>query len=213
MEESAKGTLVNFLKNTPNLVQLRHSDEDDFIVEEGLLTGDLAYYLRILKIHFQDDLEFEIDRECLPIRLLEREAELLQLVRLKSLELSDYLNEKLPLSKFGEIIATTFTTAIESDFNVEVICFWLTNFPQLILHLGITNQKDALFIKKILFSGDNEEFAEKVFSESKHCSLDHFYTLLVRYSLHKKQIEFLDCHLNFITEYIGKNKHEAFKNL
>ena len=109
---------INVIKNTPNLIQLTTKGMILSPVLNIPFAPELAYYFKVLKEHFQNELQFEIHPNCLPIKLLKSDAKLLKLVRLKSPELPSYLNCIFPINNSKSSVEHLFTLcATFKDYN------------------------------------------------------------------------------------------------
>ena len=89
------GDFVNIAKNIPNLIQLTVKDIYAQMKIEHF-APELAYYLKVLKEHFKNELKFKINTNCFPIKQLNDDSELFHLVHCKSPELLNYLNRIFP---------------------------------------------------------------------------------------------------------------------
>ena len=203
VDEFEKTAWINFLKNLPNLVQLRNCSKKS-IVEDGITTDDLIYYLKILKKYFKNELQFKIEYDCLPVLLLERDAKLLKLVRNKSKELVVYLNEIFPLGAFGILAKQLFT--IEFEMFVSSINFpLLIKFFKLLNELGIERQPDAIFVKGILIDAWHGRF-----TETTDFSLGNFNNKLLSYLIEHTKMSLSMVHLEFLIKFYKTNKRYNF---
>ena len=201
LNESQRGIYVNFLKNTPNLVQLRNSRTNYLIVEDGISAGDLAYYLKMLKEYFNDGFSFKIDCNCFPIQLLEMDTKLQQLVRRKSSLLIDYLQENFPLDAWIKNVEKIFTVDADLISSIKSV-------SQLTRDLIIKNADDATFVDNILGIDGNGKP-----SESSLNSLKKFYVMFAKYLEREIGIKFQDVHLNFIKQFMRKNSQQSLFKL
>ena len=110
---------INIVKYTPNLIQL--GTVSLYPIHNAPFASEFAYYFKMLKEHFNTDLEFEINPNCLPIKQLENDERLLKLVSFKSPELENYLEFIFPIHTFKSVVMQLFTVEIEKCFNNESI--------------------------------------------------------------------------------------------
>ena len=207
VSESKKTVWINFLKNLPNLVQLRKSVDYDLVVENEITAGDLAYYLKILKEHFKHEMNFIIQYNCYPILLFKKDSTVLKLVRYKSKELRAYLNEIFPLSVFGLSVKRLFTFEFERYF-ASVNSYSLAKFFKLMDELEIENEEDVLFLKNILFSG-----ADGRFTDATDFSLPNFYNVFLNYSIERTKVNLNVDHLEFLIQFFKANKQHGFEKI
>ena len=195
--------VVNLVKWMPNLVQLRNYYGYNLKFSGELLAADLAYYFKVLKEHFMNDLRFEIVPNCLPITLLQKDSFLFQLVRLKSPALLDMLKSKFPLEKYAGIVQQLFTLEIENDLNNWPVDSFFLTVLQFFTELGIekSNTNDILFIKK-LFEGDRKRKS----TETVTFSSGRFYDLYYEYLEKQASVQLNDCHREFIRQFLCNNK-------
>ena len=162
----------------------------------------MAYYFKKLKKHFNTQLQFEINPNCLPIKRLKSDSELLKLVRLKSPELPNYLNHIFPIDTFKSFMKQLFTIEIGKYFDVKFTDFKLIKrFLNLLGELDVYDEDDILFIKRFLLEGKTERF-----SESIDFSPDAFYKLFFNHSTKDFEANFEPVHLKFVKKFYEANK-------
>lgn len=206
--KSNRNVLINFVKNMPNLIQFRRALAGNLVIENELLVIDLAYYLKTLKSHFNNELKFEIKYNCFPILLLGQDKYLHQLVRSKSASLQGYLKQKFPLSVFGKFIKQLFTFDIGNIFDIETInAHSFVQLFKLIEKLGLHGSGDILSVVGII-----RESANGSIEKLNNFSVDHFYDSLASLLEKKTNVKLQQIHLNFIEKYITKNMHKSMKD-
>ena len=65
---------INFINNLPNLFQSKSKFTNE--LGNDISPVDLAFYLKSLRIHFDNELQFQIHSKCLLILLLKEDKEL-----------------------------------------------------------------------------------------------------------------------------------------
>ena len=195
------GDLINVVKNTPNLVQLTTKESENSPIQSIPYASELAYYLKKLKKHFQNELQFEIHPNCLPIKLLKSDVKLEKLIRLKSPELPNYLKDIFSNNSSGVFVKQLFTIDIEKYFNVETTDIKLVmGFFILLSELEIEREEDFSFIKKLLL--EKNEY----FSETTDFSLHNFFKLFSDSLTKGIGVSLESVHLEFIKEFYKANK-------
>ena len=191
---------INIVKNIPYLIQL--STNQVSLFQNVLSSSELAYYFSELKVYFQNELQFNINPNCLPINQLKNDDKLNNLVRLKSSELTNYLNRIFPLDSFKLFIKQLFTIEIVECFNCNLIDNeMIKRFFSLISELEIDSKENVLFLKKILLGRQDEYFTEVT-----DFSPDNFYDSFLNYFIEDIGIKFQLAHLEFIREFFKANK-------
>ena len=195
------GGLVNVVKYIPNLIQFRNKLRKSPI-QNISFAPELAYYLKKLKEHFNNKLQFHINPNCLPIKQLMNNSELLRLVRLKSPKLQDYLKDIFPIDLFKSFVKQLFTIEIGKYFSDKLInAELIKGFFSLLMELEAKSKEDVLLAQKLYFEGKNEYF-----TESFNFSLDNFYKLFSNYLSKNIGVNFESVHLEFIIEFYKANK-------
>ena len=195
------GGLVNVLKYIPNLIQFRNKLRKSPI-QNISFAPELAYYLKKLKEHFNNKLQFHINPNCLPIKQLMNNSELLRLVRLKSPKLQDYLKDIFPIDLFKSFVKQLFTIEIGKYFSDKLInAELIKEFFSLLMELEAKSKEDVLLVRKLYFEGKNEYF-----TESFNFSRDNFYKLFANYLSKNIGVNFESVHLEFIIEFYKANK-------
>ena len=202
-----KTNWINFLKNLPNLVQVRFLSMYKFSIENEITSSDLAYYLKILKEHFKNDLHFEIQPNCLPILFLIQDEHLYKLIRCKSKELNVYLNEIFPLNTFVTHVKQLFIFEFENYF-VSHNFYSFMKFFKLLIELDIENEQDILFVKSILLDGEGGRF-----TETTDFSLPNIYNLFLNYLIDRTKVSLDVEHLEFLIKFFKANKQYGFEKV
>lgn len=107
---NSNSDFINIIKNIPNLLQLSSADNQSYLIYSVSIAPELVYYFKVMKKYFQNELHFKINPNCLPIKLLTSDRELLKLVRIKSVDLPNYLNRILPIDKYLSSVEQLFTS-------------------------------------------------------------------------------------------------------
>ncbi len=155
------GDFINIIKNTPNLVQLTTKENWSSPIHSIPFAPELAYYLKVLKRHFQNDFQFEINPNCFPIQQLTNDAELLKLVRLKSPELPNYLNRSFPIDTYNSFVEQLFTIVFEKYVSDQPNNYRLMKILfNLLDKMKFNSEKDIVFMQKLLFEGGNDSLIE-----------------------------------------------------
>ncbi len=197
------GDYINVIKNTPNLIQLTTKKPEFSPIRSIPYDSELAYYFKELKKHFNSKLQFKINPNCYPIKQLKRDVKLVKLLRLKSSELPNYLNENFPIDPFKSFVEQIFKIDIEKYFNVESIDYGLVKrFFNLISELKVDGEENVLFVKKLLLEGEKEYF-----TESTDFSLDNFYQVFTDYLTNSIEAKLKSVHLEFIEKFFKANRN------
>ena len=204
--ESDKTNWINFLKNLPNLVQVKNCSKYDSIVDE-ITAGDLAYYLKVLREYFKSELLVKIQYDCLPVLLLKKDAQLLKLVRSKSKQLVFYLNEIFPLSTFGTFANQLFMIEFEVFFSSINFPF-IVKFFKLLSELEVGDQPEAMFVKGILL----DEWHERL-NETIDFSLSNFYDRILNYIIRRDKISLNMEHIEFVIQFSKANKRYGLSTI
>ena len=85
---------INSLRYMPNLIRLGNDSFGNFIFEDGITYVGLAYYFKILKEYYPNQLPCEIDRNCSIISVLQDDKRLQELITDRADELPSYLATK-----------------------------------------------------------------------------------------------------------------------
>ena len=191
---------INIVKNIPYLIQV--SNHWISLFQSVTLPSELAYYFKELKVYFQNELQFKINPNCLPIKQLKNDDKLINLVRLKSSKLQNYLSSIFPLETSKSFVKQLFTIEFGKYFNGKSIDNELMKrFFNLLGELEITSEKEALFVQNLLFEGKNESFIGLT-----DFSLENFTNLFSDYFIKVIEIDFESVHLEFIKEFFKANK-------
>ena len=196
------GDFINIIKNTPNLVQLTTKQSWPSPIRSIPFAPELAYYIKVLKKHFQNEFLFEINPNCFPIQQLTNDAELLKLVRLKSLELPNYLNRIFPIDTYNSFVEQLFTIVFEKYVNDQPTNYRLMKILfNLLDKLKFNSEKDIVFVQKLLFENGND-----CLIESTNFSVDNFYKYFSDCFIKNVRINLEPIHLIFIEEFYKTNE-------
>ena len=167
------GDFINIIKNTPNLIQLTTKETWRSPIQSIPFASELAYYLKVLKEHFHNEFLFEIIPNCFPIQQLTNDAELLKLVRPKSLEVPNYLNRIFPIDTYNSFVEQLFTIVMKNMLMISQLITRLMKIPfNLFDKLKFSIEKDIVSMQKLLLEGGNN-----CLIESTKFSADNFYKL------------------------------------
>ena len=196
-------SITNLIKNTPSLIQLIIG-RPFFGLKSAFLASELAYYFKMLKIYFNDELQFDVSPKCIPLLLLEKDPHLLQLVRFKSPKLPDYLGQKLPLGIGKEIVNQLFTLEFgkDIDVNFELIDSDFFSIFQCFKELKVRNLNAAniSFLKAVFCDNPNGIGAELI-----DFSYENYLNLFGVYLERKLKVKLAISHANFIQKFCQGN--------
>lgn len=201
-----KNISINFIKNMPSLVRLTNLSDESW--KEEIQTADLAYFLKMIKNHFDDEFLFDIQYNCLPILLFKKDKELFDMVHHRSIHLAPFFQQKFPLGKNKEFVRMLFTIEIKEDsLDIQQIDFSFLHIFRFISELGfeIDNFENVLFVKPILES-DKKRKREKGIDEY---SVDRFYDLFFNWLIKSIGVEMEDYQLRFVKQFTEINKQRG----
>ena len=188
---------INIYKNIPYLIQLKTRMNNFASFKNAPFAPELAYYFKKLKEHFKNEFQFEISPNCFPIEQFNYNVELLKLVRLKSPELTNYLNEHFPFDTSESFIKQLFTIKIEKQFDIKMVKVLFN----LLRELEVTNEKDTLLIQKLFLQSKDQHFAEL-----NNCSSDNFYKIFSGHLSKSTRIYLKPAHSRFVENFYKQNK-------
>ena len=199
---------INFINNLPNLFQLKGRFTNE--LGNDISPIDLAFYLKRLRIHFDSELQFDIHSKCLPILLFKEDKELKQLIRLRSPKITDYLGKWFSLEKYKKVIKPLFIADVDLVFHMGVFDSLVPKIFELFGTLEMKNYHsgDIIVTAKIFLS--DIKFFE---GSSVVYSLDNLYRTIANYLTNEFKIALEDVHINFVKQFIEKNKKRSFSLL
>ena len=221
--------LINFAKNTPNLIRFCLNSSQECIIDKKVSNSDIAHYLQALKIHFQDEFDFSVKEFSIPIKMLKFSKKLQELVSTKSTNLPKYLNQIFPRDKL-RFIKPLFMIRMVQIFihdNHFIPSINWTNFDLILkafLQLGYCldylDYSEMVTMGRIVLqlNDDNDSYIEsKIFlgthSNSNLRDIRNIYLCIANYAARNFILKLSRSDINFITLNFQRYSHASFSDL